>query len=109
MTTLSVKIVGIEGDSVLIKYASENSAKSIDDYDAVAYQPRIMGYTDLDEFLEAVKPGLLAQVMVRDKIEAAPAELDLSSWEGHESTHHEFAIPEAGIHQVIVNESEVIL
>ena len=87
MTTLNIKIVGTEGDSVLLKYASENSAKPIDDYEAVAYQPLAMGYTSIDEFIEGIKPGLISQVMVRDKLESAPAELDISEWAGHESSH----------------------
>lgn len=87
MATINVKIVGVEGDSVLVKYASENSAKSIDEYDAVAYQPKAMGYHTIEEFVEGIKPGLLAQVLIRDRQESAPAELDLSTWAGHESEH----------------------
>jgi hypothetical protein len=87
MATLNVKIVGVEGESVLVKYASENSAKGIDEYDAVAYQPKAMGYHSLEEFIEGIKPGLAADVMIRDKKESAPVELDLSSWHGHESAH----------------------
>jgi hypothetical protein len=113
MTTLNIKIVGIEDDSVLIKFASENSAKSIDEYDAIAYQPKAMGYTSLDEFIEAIKPGLLSEVIIRDKIESAPAELDLSSWEGKEITYtpenESDYIPPPEDTQVIAKESEVIL
>jgi len=87
MTTLNIKIVGTEGESVLVKFASENSAKSIDEYDAVAFQPKAMGYHTVEEFIEGVKPGLLAQVIVRDRQESAPADLDLSSWAGHEAEH----------------------
>lgn len=113
MTTLSIKIVGIEGDSVLVKYASENSAKSIDEYDAIAYQPKAMGYTSLDEFIEAIKPGLLVEVTARDKIESAPAELDLSSWEGKEVTYAQendaSYIPPPEDTQIIAKDQEVIL
>lgn len=87
MATINVKIVGVEGDSVLVKYASENSAKSVDEYDAVAYQPKAMGYHTLEEFIEGIKPGLLAQVLIRDKQESTPDELDLNDWTGHESEH----------------------
>ena len=87
MTTLNVKIVSVEGESVLVKYASENSARSIDEYDAVAYQPKAMGYHSLEEFIEGIKPGLLAQVLIRDKQENVPEELDLNDWAGHESSH----------------------
>lgn len=113
MTTLNIKIVGIEGDSVLVKYASENSAKPIDEYDAVAYQPKAMGYTTIDEFIEAIKPGLLVEVIARDNIESAPKELDLSSWEGHEVNYvqqdQSSLIPPPGANQVIVTDQEVKL
>jgi hypothetical protein len=87
MTTLNVKIVGTEGESVLVKFASENSAKTIDEYDAVAFQPKVMGYHTVDEFIEGIKPGLLAQVIVRDRQESAPADLDLSAWSGYQGEH----------------------
>ena len=87
MTTLNIKIVGTEGESVLVKYASENSAKNIDEYDAVAYQPKSMGYHTVEEFIEGIKPGLLAQIIIRDKQESVPADLDVSSWSGHQSEH----------------------
>jgi hypothetical protein len=87
MTTLNIKIVGVEGDSVLVKYASENSAKTIDEYPAVAYQPKAMGYGSLDDFIEGIKPGLISQVVIRDKQEQIPEDLDLSAWHGHESEH----------------------
>ncbi len=87
MTTLNVKIVGTEGESVLVKFASENSAKTIDEYNAVAFQPKAMGYHTVDEFVEGIKPGLLAQVILRDKQESAPEDLDLSVWAGHEVEH----------------------
>ncbi len=87
MTTLNIKIVGVEGESVLVKYASENSAKTIDEYPAVAYQPKAMGYGSLDEFIEGIKSGLIGQVVIRDKKEQLPEELDLSEWHGHESEH----------------------
>jgi hypothetical protein len=87
MTTLNVKIVGTEGESVLVKFASENSAKTIDEYDAVAFQPKVMGYHTVDEFIEGIKPGLLAQVIVRDRQESAPADVDLSAWAGYQGEH----------------------
>lgn len=86
MTTINIKIVGVEGDSVLVKYASENSAKPIDEYDPVAYQPKAMGYITLQEFIEGIKPSLLTMVDSRDAAEQSA--LDLNSWVDHESTHN---------------------
>jgi hypothetical protein len=105
---LNVKIVGVEGESVLVKYASENSAKSIDEYDAVAYQPKAMGYTSTDRFIEGIKPGLVAQVMARDLAERIPEELDLSHWVGHESTHEHELAPDLDANTAVKN-PEVIL
>ena len=87
MAILNLKIVGIEGESVLIKYATENSEKPIDDYEAVAYQPRALGYSTLEDFVEGIKPALLNAAIYRDNLEKTPAELDMSAWVGHESTH----------------------
>jgi hypothetical protein len=87
MTTLNIKIVGVEGESVLVKYASENSAKTIDEYPSVAYQPKAMGYGSLDDFIEGIKPGLISQVVIRDKQEQISEDLDISQWHGHESEH----------------------
>jgi hypothetical protein len=79
MTQLTIKIVDTEGDSILVKFASENSAHGIDEYDAVAFQPQAMGYTTKEEFIEGIKPALLEQVKLRDKLENSEA-VDVSSW-----------------------------
>ena len=79
MTTLTIKIVGTDGDSVLVKFTSENSAKPIDEYEAVAFQPEAMGYTTKKEFLEGIKPVLLEQVKVRDQLENSDG-VDVTSW-----------------------------
>ena len=83
MAVLTVKIVGIEEDSVLVKYATENSALPIDEYDAVAYQPAAMGYSSVDAFLEGIKPGLLSMAEARDRKEAGIT-VDMSDWIGKE-------------------------
>jgi hypothetical protein len=87
MAILNVKIVGVDGDSVLIKYATENSAKPIDEYEAVAYQPRALGYANLEDFAEGIKPALLNAAIYRDNLEKVPESLDLSAWVGHEVSH----------------------
>lgn len=115
MATINVKIVGIEGDSVLVKYASENSAKPIDEYDAVAYQPKVMGYNSLEEFIDGIKPSLLSLVETRDASEQST--LDLSSWVDYEGTHDvqpvvetpPIILPAALPSQLVVDAIEVIL
>ena len=84
MTQLTIKIVDTEGDSVLVKFASENSAKTIDEYDAVAFQPKTMGYATKEEFVEGVKPVLLSMVETRDASEQS--NIDLSSWSDYEDS-----------------------
>lgn len=86
MQDIKIKIVGVEGDSVLVKYASAASLKSIDEYPAIAYQPKQLGLpsTDLDEFIKYITPTLAQYVTARDASEKV--EIDTSQWVGHEST-----------------------
>lgn len=83
---LKIKIVGVEGDSVLVKCASDESLKNIDEYPALAYQPKNLGLTttDLDTFIEFLTPALTDYVKVRDETEKV--EIDTSIWVGHETT-----------------------
>jgi hypothetical protein len=88
MAILNIKVVGAEDDAILIKYNTENSAKSIDEYDAIAFRPKQMGYTSIEDFVQAIKPALLQNAITRDNLEkAANTDLDLSIWIGHESSH----------------------
>lgn len=106
MANVNIKIVGIEGDSVLIKYASENSKKSIDEYDAVAYQPKNMGYTDVNEFLDNIKDSVAQQCEARDKLETVDtSNTDISSWVGTDITHE--VVVAQDVQQF--NQNEVIL
>lgn len=113
MAKITVKIVGVDGESVLVKYASENSLKSIDKYEAVAYQPRLMGYNTVEEFIEGIKPSLLALAEARDLTEKT--NLDLNSWKNYEKTVDVSSpelfpvIPPATEAQIIETGSEVIL
>lgn len=112
MTTINIKIVGIEGDSVLVKYATDASAKNIDEYDAVAYQPKSMGYTTVDEFFDGIKEGLLGVAMLRDKIEKTSNEnVDFTAWNGATAEHTVyFSSDTIPSHQLqSLNSSEVIL
>ena len=103
MSSVNIKIVGVEGDSVLVKFASENSAKSIDEYDAVAFQPKAMGYSTVDAFIAGIKNNLLMQVITRDNLEQAPKELDASSWVGHEHIHEETLPHELNVNDAFKN------
>ena len=113
MTTLSIKIVGVEGDSVMVKYATDASAKSIDEYEAIAYQPKLMGYTTVDDFLNGLKTGLLGAALLRDKQEQiANAPVDFTSWNGVTVEHavsFPVAPPDATQINPVLDNSEVIL
>jgi hypothetical protein len=113
MTTLNIKIVGVEDDSVLVKYATDASAKSIDEYDAVAYQPKLMGYTNVNDFLNGIKPGALAAATQRDNLEkVANIAVDLASWIGATSEYTVYfpvAPPDATQINPVLDNPEVIL
>jgi|LWDU01.1.fsa_nt_gi hypothetical protein len=78
MENLHIKIE-VEGDSILVKYASDNSLKSIEDYPTSAYQPWRLGINTVEEFISWVTPYLTEDVKARDSQEANP--VDLSLWE----------------------------
>ena len=86
MSNIKIKIVEIDQDShtVLVKYSSDNSKKSIDDYPAVAFQTTNYNVKNLDEFIEAVRPQISLYVQQRDLAESPPQPIDISGWNGHE-------------------------
>lgn len=85
MANIQIKIVGVEGDSVLVKYASEKSAKNIDEYDAVAFQPKMLGFTTLDVFVKEIGTYLLPIVKLRDASENVDV-VGMEAWVGYEGT-----------------------
>ena len=108
MAAVNIKIVGTEGKSVLVKYASDNSKKSIDEYDPIAFQPTAMGYNTPEEFLEAIKPYITAECIKRDGLENAnTSNVNISAWV-NTSTSNSLTAPPTE-HQVVTTNSEVIL
>ena len=88
MALLKIKVVDANEDSIILKYCTENSEKQIDEYDAVAYQPRSLGYATIEDFIKGIQPALLDQALHRDNLEkTANVEMDLTMWIGHESEH----------------------
>jgi hypothetical protein len=85
MEKIYIKIVGAEGDSVLVKYASDKSIKTVEEYDAVAFQPKTMGYSDVDSFIEGITPLLVTAVAARDKAEKITT--DPSDWVNHTAVY----------------------
>lgn len=84
MSKISIKIVEVDQatQTISVKYASENSKKSIDDYDAVAFQLTNFGSKTPEEFIEAIRPQITQYVQQRDSTENSDT-VDISSWHGH--------------------------
>ena len=101
---INIKIVGVEGDSVLVKYASENSKYSIDEYEAVAYQPKSMGYGTLDAFIKGINPQITNIVKERDAAEQIS--VNLQSWVNAEKTFTSTDIP---VPDVVAPDGGIIL
>jgi len=88
MSKINIKIVVISQDSntVLVKYASDNSKKPIDDYPPVAFQVNKFAVNTVEEFIEEIRPLITMYVNNRDLEETPKQGLDLTSWEGYSTT-----------------------
>ncbi len=88
MSDLSIKIVDIDQstNAVLVKFASEYSKKSIDEYDAVAFNLANYNTSSPDTFLEAIKPAIISAVKHRDYLESNPIDVNTQAWVGHTAT-----------------------
>lgn len=84
MSKISIKIVEVDQttQTILVKYSSENSKKSIDEYPAVAFQLTNFGSKTPEEFIDAIRPQITQYVQQRDSAENPP-NIDISSWQGH--------------------------
>jgi hypothetical protein len=83
--SINIKIVEIDQatQSVVVKYASENSKKNIDEYPGVAFQITNYNVSSIEEFIEAIRPQISLYVWQRDQAENPPTPVDISSWSGH--------------------------
>jgi hypothetical protein len=95
MSKINIKIVEIDQSShtVLVKYASENSKKSIDEYPAVAFQVTNYFATTPEEFIEAIRSQVSLYVFQRDMAENPPTPVDISTWNGHDVHVDAFELP----------------
>jgi hypothetical protein len=93
--SINIKIVEIdqETQSVIVKYASENSKKNIDEYPGVAFQITNYNVKNLEEFIEAIRPQISLYVWQRDQAENPLTPVDISEWSGHETTFEAFELP----------------
>ena len=95
MSKINIKIVEIDQatHTVVVKYASENSKKNIDEYPGVAFQVTNYNATTPAEFIEAIRPQVSLYVWQRDQAENPPTPVDISSWHGHEVEVTAFELP----------------
>lgn len=95
MSKINIKIVEIEQNShtVLVKYASENSKKSIDEYPAVAFQVTNYNVSSIEQFIEAIRPQVSLYVWQRDQQENPAESIDLSGWYGHDIHVDAYELP----------------
>lgn len=112
MSKINIKIVEVDQTThtVLVKYVSENSKKSIDEYPAIAFQVTNYNAATPDEFIEAIRPQLSLYVWQRDLQENPNKSIDLASWDGHtaEVDAYELPAPAAPAIDALAN-PEVIL
>jgi hypothetical protein len=87
MANLNIKITNVDGDNVMVKFNTDMSLKSIDDYDAVAYQPKALGVSTLDDFIASIRDSLMVIATQRDASEQSSVGLDTTGWVGSESAH----------------------
>jgi hypothetical protein len=95
MSKINIKIVEVDQDSrtVVLKYASENSVKTIDEYPGVAFQVSNYNVANLDEFIEAIRPQISLYVYYRDLAESPNQNIDISSWSGQSVEVDAFELP----------------
>jgi hypothetical protein len=98
MSKISIKIVEVDQttQTIAVKYASETSKKSIDEYPAVAFQLTNFGSKTPEEFIEAIRSQITQYVQQRDALETPEEHVDLTAWNGLavEVDAHVFELPE---------------
>jgi hypothetical protein len=88
MSKISIKIVEVDQRtrSIVVKFASEQSLKPLDDYDGLAFNVANFNSVTPEEFIESIKPQLSKMVAVRDQSERIVESLDLSGWINYTTT-----------------------
>lgn len=95
MSKINIKIVEVDQDShtVVLKYASEKSVKTIDEYPGVVFQVSNYNVANLDEFIAAIRPQISLYVYYRDLAESPNQAIDISSWSGQSVEVDAFELP----------------
>jgi hypothetical protein len=112
MSTINIKIIEVDQPThtVLVKYTSENSNKSIDEYPAVAFQVTNYNVKTVEEFVEAIRPQVSLYVYQRDLAENPPEPIEISGWLGYDVQVNAFELPAPAVPPVeALANPEVIL
>jgi len=85
LNKITIKIVDVDlsTQSVVVKFASENSKKSIDDYDGVAFQVPNYEAVTPEQFIETIRPTISRMIRDRDLSEQRIQTVDIESWKGY--------------------------
>lgn len=85
MDKITIKIVDVDlsTQSVIVKFASPNSQKTIDEYDGLAF--RVPNYEAVtpEQFIETIRPTITRMVRDRDLSEQRIQTVDIESWKGY--------------------------
>ena len=116
MSKISIKIVEIDqrSRSVVLKFASENSLRPLEEYDGIAFTVANFNSLTPEEFIEAVRPQISSMVLARDQAEQLVDRLDVTAWNGYTTTVDAIEIahidPAVSTQMIpALNNSEVIL
>lgn len=84
MSKITIKIIDIDraANNIIVKYASDISAKSIDEYSAMGFQITDPTITTPEQFVESIRYQISHYVAVRDAFENQVNQIDFSSWNG---------------------------
>lgn len=84
MSKITIKIIDVDraANNIIVKYASDNSAKPIDEYSALGFQVVDPSISTPEQFVESIRYQLSQYVAVRDAFESQSTEIDFSSWSG---------------------------
>lgn len=96
MSQITIKIVEVDLStySVVVKFVSENSKKSIDEYDGLSF--RVPNYESVspEQFIDLIKSQVSQVVKDRDLSELRTGKVDISAWSGYTATVESVEVPE---------------
>lgn len=88
MSTINIKIVGFDegAGTILVKFVSDKSKKSIDEYPAIGYPITNISEITPQTFIDSIKQQVSNYVYVRDVVEEKLSNVNLAIWNEYEAT-----------------------